>query len=65
MQVSCTQVGPFRNLVMAAKFSSSVPPRGGGVGTYTDLHDFTGADDGAYPQCNLIFDASGNLYGTA
>ncbi len=31
----------------------------------TDLHDFTGGSDGAYPISNVIFDPSGNLYGTA
>ncbi len=33
--------------------------------TMTDLHDFTGGSDGAYPISNVIFDPSGNLYGTA
>ncbi len=33
--------------------------------TYTSLHDFTGGSDGSYPYCNLVFDAQGNLYGTA
>jgi uncharacterized repeat protein (TIGR03803 family) len=32
---------------------------------YTSLHDFSGGDDGAYPYSNLVFDASGNIYGTA
>jgi uncharacterized repeat protein (TIGR03803 family) len=32
--------------------------------TQTVLHDFTGAADGAFPVSNLVFDASGNLYGT-
>lgn len=32
---------------------------------YTDLHDFTGAGDGANPFGNVTFDANGNLYGTA
>ena len=32
---------------------------------YTSLHDFTGGSDGGNPFSNLIFDASGNLYGTA
>ncbi len=39
-------------------------PAGGGW-TYTSLHDFTGGSDGANPISNLIFDTSGNLYGTA
>jgi uncharacterized repeat protein (TIGR03803 family) len=33
--------------------------------TYTDLHDFTGGGDGAYPKGNVILDANGNIYGTA
>ncbi len=33
--------------------------------TYTSLHDFTGGSDGALPQSSLVFDANGNLYGTA
>jgi uncharacterized repeat protein (TIGR03803 family) len=33
--------------------------------TYTSLHDFTGDSDGRSPYGHLIFDASGNLYGTA
>ncbi len=39
-------------------------PSGGGW-TYTSLHDFTNGDDGAYPACQPVFDAKGNLYGTA
>ncbi len=35
-----------------------------GVWTYTDLHDFTGAD-GAYPAGPLVVDAQGNIFGTA
>ena len=33
--------------------------------TYTSLHDFTGGSDGGVPLSNVIFDANGNLYGTA
>ena len=33
--------------------------------TYTSLHDFTGGSDGENPYCNVVFDANGNLYGTA
>ena len=37
-----------------------------GVGwTEHVLYNFTGADDGALPLGSLIFDAAGNLYGTA
>jgi len=32
--------------------------------TYTDLHDFTGGDDGRGPYGNVILDVKGNLYGT-
>ncbi len=32
--------------------------------TLTVLHDFTGGKDGGQPYSGLIFDASGNLYGT-
>jgi uncharacterized repeat protein (TIGR03803 family) len=39
-------------------------PSGSGW-VYTSLHDFTGGGDGAYPYGNVIFDANGNLYGTA
>jgi uncharacterized repeat protein (TIGR03803 family) len=38
-------------------------PSGGGTGTYTDLHDFTGPD-GEYPYGSVAIDANGNLYGT-
>jgi uncharacterized repeat protein (TIGR03803 family) len=35
------------------------------TGRETVLYNFTGLDDGGYPQSNLILDSSGNLYGTA
>jgi uncharacterized repeat protein (TIGR03803 family) len=38
-------------------------PSAGGW-TYTDLYDFTGGSDGAYPYDGLVMDADGNLYGT-
>jgi uncharacterized repeat protein (TIGR03803 family) len=33
--------------------------------TYNSLHNFTFGSDGAYPESNVVFDANGNLYGTA
>lgn len=36
-----------------------------GSWNYTSLHDFTDGVDGASPRSSVIFDASGNLYGTA
>lgn len=39
-------------------------PSNGGW-TYTDLHDFTGGDDGCDPWSNVVMDNQGNLYGTA
>ena len=38
---------------------------GSGGWTFTSLHDFTGGSDGGHPYSNLVFDANGNLYGTA
>ncbi|MGA2370463.1 MAG: choice-of-anchor tandem repeat GloVer-containing protein [Candidatus Korobacteraceae bacterium] len=38
---------------------------GSGGWTYTDLHDFTGASDGAYPVGSLVMDSNGNIYGAA
>jgi len=31
----------------------------------TTLYEFTGGADGQYPMCQLMFDAAGNIYGTA
>ena len=39
--------------------------RSNGGWSYTSLHDFTGGNDGATPISSLVFDANGNLYGTA
>jgi uncharacterized repeat protein (TIGR03803 family) len=36
----------------------------GGDWAYTDLHDFTGGDDGANPFGGVSLDANGDLYGT-
>ena len=32
---------------------------------YTSLYDFRNQEDGAIPRSNLVFDANGNMYGTA
>ena len=39
-----------------------MPSTGGWI--YTDLHDFAGASDGAFPLGSVTLDASGNLFGT-
>jgi uncharacterized repeat protein (TIGR03803 family) len=41
-----------------------MPPSGGGGWTETVLYSFADGADGRGPQSDLIFDASGNLYGT-
>jgi uncharacterized repeat protein (TIGR03803 family) len=46
-------------------YQLSPPVTKGGVWTETTLYNFTGGNDGGNPQAGLIFDASGNLYGTA
>ena len=51
--------GGANNLGMIFKLTP-----GGGRWTITDLHDFTG-NDGVNPIGNMVFDSSGNLYGTA
>jgi uncharacterized repeat protein (TIGR03803 family) len=41
-------------------------PSSGGKWKETVIHEFAGyPSDGAFPRCQLIFDAAGNLYGTA
>jgi len=39
-------------------------PSSGGTWTESVLYKFTGASDGGFPAGGLIFDATGNLYGT-
>jgi uncharacterized repeat protein (TIGR03803 family) len=39
--------------------------RSGGSWTYSTLHEFSGGNDGGNPMSSLVFDADGNLYGTA
>jgi len=40
-------------------------PTSGGGWTESVLYTFTGGSDGGYPLGGVVFDASGNLYGTA
>jgi uncharacterized repeat protein (TIGR03803 family) len=39
-------------------------PGTGGTWSFTTLHEFTGGSDGGNPEATLVFDKSGNLYGT-
>jgi uncharacterized repeat protein (TIGR03803 family) len=39
-------------------------PNGDGTWTQSVLYGFTGGNDGAHPARSLIFDQTGNLYGT-
>jgi uncharacterized repeat protein (TIGR03803 family) len=73
------QVGPYDDLVMDSTGNLygttyldgrygwgnvfKLTPSGGSW-TYTSLHDFTGGTDGGAPRCRLVFDSTGNLYGT-
>ena len=73
-------VGPVGSLVMdnaGVLYGTALSDGANGYGSvfklapsngswiFTSLHDFTGGSDGGYPYSNLVFDASGNLYGTA
>ena len=42
-----------------------VAPQPDGSWILTDLHDFTGGEDGRWPVGNVVVDADGNLFGTA
>lgn len=44
-------------------FELSPPSVAGGAWTETTLHDFQGGTDGAVPNCGVISDSNGNLYG--
>ncbi len=39
-------------------------PAGGGTWTHTTLHSFGLGNEGTYPLSAMVFDSSGNLYGT-
>lgn len=45
-------------------YEVSPPQTQGGAGTETILYSFKGGRDGYVPMGNLVFDSSGNLYGT-
>jgi uncharacterized repeat protein (TIGR03803 family) len=49
--------------ILALAFAAASPAASAQAYAYKVIHDFTGAD-GEYPWYDLIFDASGNLYGT-
>ena len=46
-------------------FESSPPSSGSGPWTLTTIYNFAGGVSGANPEAGLVFDESGNLYGTA
>ena len=62
-----TEIGGLQNNCVAEPGCGVVfelSPNSDGTWTETILHSFTGADDdGENPECGLIFDAGGNLYG--
>jgi len=45
-------------------FELSPPSSGSGPWTKTTIHNFAGGTDGTNPEAGLVFDKSGNLYGT-
>ena len=62
---------PFGNFYGTTVYSAAgygtvfeLSPSSSGTWTATTLYSFTGAGDGASPQAGLVFDSSGNLYGT-
>jgi uncharacterized repeat protein (TIGR03803 family) len=55
-----TYVAGANNLGSVFKLTPS-----GGSWTYSTIHSFTGGSDGSNPTGDLVFDAAGNLYGTA
>ncbi len=57
-----TTVGGLYNAGLIYRLTP--PSSGSGPWTNTDLYDFQDSTDGGYPNANLVFDSSGNLYGT-
>jgi uncharacterized repeat protein (TIGR03803 family) len=56
--------GTVTNCTLGCGVVFELTPAVGGGWTEKVLHAFTGGRDGSQPQAGLIFDASGNLYGT-
>ncbi|MGC2108158.1 MAG: choice-of-anchor tandem repeat GloVer-containing protein [Candidatus Korobacteraceae bacterium] len=52
----------FLTFVFLFLFITAQPAQGQ---TYSVIYNFTGGNDGAYPQAGLTVDRAGNLYGTA
>lgn len=57
-----TTYGGYESMSPHGSVFKLTPSAGGWI--YTDLYDFTGGSDGAYPKDGLVMDAAGNLYGT-
>lgn len=57
-----TTVGGYESTSPHGSVFKLTPRDGGWI--YTDLYDFTGGSDGAFPYDGLVVDAQGNLYGT-
>ena len=61
--VSCTPKYPFK---CGAVFELQAPATKGGNWEYKEIHAFQGFNDASYPNFSgVVFDRSGNLYGTS
>jgi hypothetical protein len=64
-----TQAGGIKNLGNCYQTTCGVAfqltPNPDGTWQETVIHSFTGGSDGGYPTSGLIFDPTGNLYGTS
>jgi hypothetical protein len=59
-----TNVGPGQSLA-GSVFRLRPPRQNGGSWSFNILHGFTGVPDAALPNVYLVFDKTGNLYGTS
>jgi uncharacterized repeat protein (TIGR03803 family) len=59
----CLKFG-FQQLEYSCGIVFKLTPAGNGSWTQTTLHDFGNGTDGQVPLAGLVFDGSGNLYGT-